>query len=145
VNKIIVVDDDYIELEIIDNALSSEGYRVIKLASGHSIVDICNAIRPFCILLDVVMPYKSGIEVYKELQNSYKTCDIPVIFITGSSELEEECARINKNINSFFEKPVKWDKLKTELHSKKDIDVEQIQLDRVQKELKEVINKLSSS
>lgn len=141
-SKILVVDDNDIELEILNELLTLQGYEVVELKSGHSITTIVEAIKPFCILLDVHMSYKSGIEIFKELQSFEKTKNIPVIFLTGDKDLEDVCFELTEDKDLFFTKSVKWDILSIIIKEKERGSIAKNQIQEIQNQLKDIIDKL---
>ena len=85
-NKILAVDDNYLNLEILVEFL--EDFEVFDTTDGYEVFDIVKNEKIDLILLDVVMPDIDGFEICKELKNDTKTKDIPIIFITSKSQDE---------------------------------------------------------
>ena len=76
---ILVVDDDPDTQELFTLYLAEEGYRVCRASNGEEALARARELRPFLILLDVMMPGKDGWEVLQELKLNAETCDIPVM------------------------------------------------------------------
>jgi DNA-binding response OmpR family regulator len=87
--KILVVDDEANLVEIIRMRLKQEGYDVITAADGEEGLKKARAEKPDLVLLDVTMPKMSGEQVLKELKSGEETKAIPVIMITGMSEVDD--------------------------------------------------------
>lgn len=104
--KVVVVDDNHIELEMLNNMLTDSGHEVVSLSSAHSIEKICEEVNPECVILDLMMPHKNGIEIYCQLQSNEQTKHIPVIFVTGSGSLRQQCSSISNQTATYLEKPV---------------------------------------
>ena len=88
-NKILVVDDDKSNLDIISHILKNE-YTVYVAKSGEMAVKRALDDQPDLILLDIVMPDMSGYDVLKILKENDITKSIPVIFITALGSVADE-------------------------------------------------------
>ncbi|UQZ88362.1 diguanylate cyclase response regulator [Deltaproteobacteria bacterium Smac51] len=87
--NILVVDDDRSNLDVLVHILKSD-YQVQVAKSGEVALKIANQYQPDLILLDVLMPDLDGFEVLTRLKESDVTRHIPVIFITGLVNVEDE-------------------------------------------------------
>jgi DNA-binding response OmpR family regulator len=88
--KILVIDDEGDILKLARTRLEANGYKVITLDSGENAVEFAKSEKPDIILLDIVMPGKSGYEVCKDLKFEPATCRIPVIIFTAYYPEEED-------------------------------------------------------
>ena len=88
-NKILVVDDETSNIDVLCHILRPE-YDVIVAKNGRSAMEKTIKHKPDLILLDVIMPDISGFEVIADLKQSELTRSIPVIFITGLDNIENE-------------------------------------------------------
>ncbi len=88
-SSILIVDDNLSNLQLIGKLLAFTGYKVTLTESGEAALEIIRNDKPDLILLDLVMPGMDGLEVCKKLKNKSETCNIPVIFCTGNSELKD--------------------------------------------------------
>ena len=88
-NSVLIADDDTLSLMDLGNILS-EDYKIYAVKDGISAVEKAKKSLPDLILLDIVMPGMSGFEVLAELQKSEITKNIPVIFITGHNNSNDE-------------------------------------------------------
>ncbi len=86
---ILVVEDDPQASELLTVHLSREGYRVAHAYDGQEAVEKAKTLRPFAIILDIMLPRKDGWEVLQELKTEPATADIPVIIhsIVNNREL----------------------------------------------------------
>ena len=80
---ILYIDDNEVDRRLIQKILTKKDYRVILSSNGESGLEIIQKEKPDLVLLDVVLPGMSGLEVCKQLKRNPKTERIPVIFITG--------------------------------------------------------------
>ena len=84
--KILVCDDEPYILMALTDAVEIEGYDCVTAENGKEALERAREERPDLILLDIMMPYKDGYEVCKELKDDELTRDIPVIMLTAKSQ-----------------------------------------------------------
>jgi diguanylate cyclase (GGDEF)-like protein len=88
-HTILIVDDETANIRALSQVLLPE-YTVFMARDGRTAIETAENVTPDLILLDVIMTDMSGYEVITELKNSDRTREIPVIFITGLSGVEDE-------------------------------------------------------
>lgn len=110
--KVLVVDDNLQNLELILAYLDDIDCETISAEGGQQALDIIENDPPDLVLLDVMMPKISGFEVCKKIKNNPKTEQIPVIMVTALSEMGDIERAINSGTDDFLSKPVnKWELL----------------------------------
>ena len=87
--KILVVDDDRINIRIISGILKQEGYTLADANSGEQALQIYASFQPDLVLLDVVMPGINGFETCRRLKELYGSACAPIIFITAKNESDD--------------------------------------------------------
>src|ERR1700689_414180 len=87
--RILVVDDDRINLRIIAGILRNEGYEISEAVSGEQALEAYAESRPNLVLLDVMMPGIDGFETCRIIKRTYGSTSAPVIFITAKSEADD--------------------------------------------------------
>jgi len=103
--SILAVDDNPVNLTYISTVLSKEGYTVYKAKDAASAKIEAVQKRPDLILLDIIMPGEDGFSVIKYLKNHSATTSIPVIFLTGQSELESKLTGFELGAVDYIIKP----------------------------------------
>ena len=101
-----VVDDDRDMRELLEMALTREGYEVKPAANGLRLVSTLHVDRPDIILLDVMMSWIDGFELCRAIKANPQWSDIPVVFISGRGSPDDirrgmECGAVD-----YFVKPL---------------------------------------
>jgi putative two-component system response regulator len=104
--RILVVDDNQDNVVLMRELLGSRGYEVLTAASAEDAQDIIHSQPPDLILLDVIMPGKSGYELCRELKQDPQTRLIPVVMITGLTDREDKIRGIEAGADDFLNKPI---------------------------------------
>lgn len=115
--KILIVDDNEQNCELMRDVLSSWGYDVDKAFQGTDALIYALATPPQLILLDVMLPGMNGFEVCRELKRNPKTEHIPVIMLTALNDVEDRIRGFKVGASSFISKPPNYNELKYILSS----------------------------
>ena len=102
--RILVVDDDMMNLVLVKHALS-EIYEVESASSGEEALRCIETEIPDMVLLDVEMPGMGGPEVAKMMKADEKFANIPIVFLTGDSDPETEAECLKLGADDFIIKP----------------------------------------
>ena len=103
--KILVVDDQPVNIQIIHQMLNAD-YQIFMATTGTQAISLCQNNPPDVILLDVLMPELDGLETCRLLKQQAELADIPVIFVTGMQNPEEEALCWEAGGADFVIKPV---------------------------------------
>jgi len=104
-NRILVVDDEPSNIQILAGILQ-EHYILSAATNGAKALELAAAQHPDIILLDMVMPEMDGLEVCRALKADPATAEIPVIFVTGMTDSENEERGLAAGAVDYIFKPV---------------------------------------
>ncbi|MEP6844518.1 MAG: response regulator transcription factor [Panacibacter sp.] len=104
--KVLIADDEKDILEIISYNLTSEGYDVYTAKDGNEALDMARKINPDLIILDIMMPYKTGIEVCQILRGDEQFKDTLIIFLTALSDETSHIKGLESGGDDYVSKPI---------------------------------------
>src|SRR5579859_1301977 len=104
--RILVVDDNPDNILLTRELLNARGYEVITATTGEAGIAAVHAQHPDLVLLDVVLPGRSGYEVCRELKEDPETRLIPIVMITGLTDREDRIRGIEAGADEFLNKPI---------------------------------------
>jgi len=103
--KILIVDDTRLNIKIMTDILA-DNYKIFSAGSGKEALDIAMSQSIDLILLDIIMPEMDGYEVCKRLKSNQQTKNIPVIFISAMTNVEDETKGLEMGAIDYIFKPV---------------------------------------
>ena len=115
--KVLVVDDYEPNLLGLRDLLEAAGYTVSTACDGPTALQTAAVVEPDLVLLDVLMPGLSGVEVCKALKHNAVTCLTPVVLISAGHDREQRLAGFEAGADDFLNKPVDPDELHTRVRS----------------------------
>ena len=107
--KILVVDDQPINIKLLQRKLERQGMEVLIAYNGHECLKIVRNTPPDLILLDIMMPEMDGIETCQHLKSNPVTETIPIIFITAKASKEGKLEGLNAGAVDYITKPIDLD------------------------------------
>ncbi|MDA8402880.1 MAG: response regulator transcription factor [Desulfobacteraceae bacterium] len=105
VKHILVVDDEEDILELVSYNLMREGYRVSCAESGETAITSVQSDPPDLIVLDLMLPGLSGLEVAKNLKNQKKSAHIPIIMLSAKGEEADIVTGLELGADDYVTKP----------------------------------------
>src|SRR5918999_1708510 len=104
-NKILIVDDEPFNLDLLEQELAEYDYVLERAGDGTEAVEKTETFRPDVILLDFMMPKMNGLEVVKRLRGSEQHKSIPVILLTAKATQEDKVAGLDAGADDYVTKP----------------------------------------
>ena len=103
--KILIVDDEKDIAELISYNLEKEGFFVLKAYDGEAALRKVKAQKPDLIILDLMLPEISGLDVCKAVRNSSETANIPIIMLTAKAEEIDKIIGLDMGADDYITKP----------------------------------------
>lgn len=104
--RILIADDEADILEIVGYNLEREGYEVITAKDGQQALDLAKREKPDLIILDIMMPYRSGIEVCNVLRSHPDFKDTLIIMLTALNDESTQIKGLDSGADDYISKPI---------------------------------------
>jgi two-component system alkaline phosphatase synthesis response regulator PhoP len=104
--RILIADDEADILEIVGYNLEREGYEVITAKDGQQALDLAKREKPDLIILDIMMPYKSGIEVCNLLRSHPDFKETLIIMLTALNDESTHIKGLDSGADDYISKPI---------------------------------------
>lgn len=104
--QILIADDEQDILEIISYNLTKEGYEVYTAKDGNEAIEKAKQIHPDLIILDIMMPKKTGVEVCQILRSQPLFQDTLIIFLTALSDEASQIKGLETGADDYVSKPI---------------------------------------
>src|SRR5262245_1442132 len=104
--RILIVDDNETNRDILIARLSTHGYELTQAADGEEALQAAKAQIPDLILLDVMMPKLDGVEVCRRLKSDATLPFTPIILVTAKSDTKDVVSGLEAGADEYLTKPV---------------------------------------
>ena len=104
--RILIVDDNETNRDILDTRLKTQGYELIQAADGEAAIAAVKEFLPDLVLLDVMMPKLDGIEVCRRLKSDGNLPFIPIVLVTAKADTKDIVAGLQAGADEYLTKPV---------------------------------------
>ena len=115
--KILVVDDESMNVDLLEAMLTDEKYDVISAKNGSEALEKATDLYPDLILLDIMMPGMNGYQVTRQLKDAPATRHIPIILVTALNGVEDKVKGLEVGADDFLAKPLDKAELKARVNS----------------------------
>ncbi|SMY37260.1 Sensor histidine kinase TmoS [Photobacterium malacitanum] len=109
--RLLVVDDEPVNLQILTNFLRLAGYRVQTAESGAQALALIAEQQPDLVLLDIMMPEMSGYEVCTTLRKDYSLLALPIIMLSALGQVQDRLKGFECGANDYLTKPFNKEEL----------------------------------
>ncbi|MCP3683642.1 MAG: response regulator, partial [bacterium] len=105
--NILIVDDDPVNLQVLENHLSLQNYKITQALNGPEAIKLIEGGQTFdLVLLDIMMPKMSGYEVTEMLRDSHAAHELPIIFLSAKNQVADLITGFTAGGNDFLTKPI---------------------------------------
>jgi two-component system sensor histidine kinase/response regulator len=135
--KVLIVDDDRINLRILTGILRPDGYTLAEADSGERALEVYAEFRPDLVLLDVMLPGLNGFETCRTLHKTYGAETAPVVFITAKSESDDVVEGLTAGGIDYLPKPFRPKevvaRIRTHMHNRLLVEQQRLLVDQLNK------------
>lgn len=103
--SVLLIEDEPNIIEAISFILSRDGWTVNTHSNGHDAVDVVHNAIPDLVILDVMLPGKSGFDILRELRDSDATINVPVLMLTARGQTKDREMAERAGVSRFMTKP----------------------------------------
>ena len=104
-NKVLIVDDEPFNLDLLEQELGDQGYIIETARDGEEAIEKVGSFEPDVILLDYMMPKMSGVEVVKWLKRDERYKSVPVLMVTAKGSQEDKVTGLDAGADDYIVKP----------------------------------------
>lgn len=110
--KVLIVDDEPVNIQVIRNYLSLDGHEILEAGSGQEALSLLDR-NADCdlVILDIMMPRMSGFEVCKTLRRNFSLYDLPVLMLSAKSQVSDIVIGFQSGANDYVAKPFEKEEL----------------------------------
>jgi DNA-binding response OmpR family regulator len=102
---VLLIEDEPNIIEAISFLLSREGWRVCTNSDGATAIEAVHREEPAVVMLDVMLPNKSGFEILRELRENPKTAELPILMLTAKGQKKDRELAESYGVSHFMTKP----------------------------------------
>jgi two-component system cell cycle response regulator DivK len=104
--KILIVEDNELNMKLFNDLLVAQGYDTLRLDNGIGALEIAKRDQPDLILMDIQLPEVSGLEVTKWIKEEEKLADIPIVAVTAFAMKGDEERILDGGCEAYISKPI---------------------------------------
>jgi CheY-like chemotaxis protein len=103
--KVLVCDNEEVLRALVRAALAPEGYDIVEAKDGDESVELARSVDPDLIVLDMMMPGRTGLEVLEELRGEERFAETPVVMLTARTQEADRESASTAGADRFLPKP----------------------------------------
>ncbi|OLC35861.1 MAG: hypothetical protein AUH81_09320 [Candidatus Rokubacteria bacterium 13_1_40CM_4_69_5] len=103
--KVMVVDDAYSDLQVMESILRSAGHEVVTYLDGEHLEEKIVVERPDVLLLDIVMPKRNGFDVLRGLRKDQRTKQTHVVVVSSKNQESDRLWGLKQGADEYLPKP----------------------------------------
>jgi CheY-like chemotaxis protein len=103
--KVLVCDNEEALRALVRGALDLGDYEIVEARDGDESLDLARSCDPDLIVLDMMMPGRTGLEVLAELRRDARFSEMPVIMLTARTQAQDRQAALDAGVSRFLPKP----------------------------------------
>ncbi|MBM3618033.1 MAG: response regulator [Alphaproteobacteria bacterium] len=104
--KILIVEDNDLNLKLFRDLLDAHGYETFETKDGMQVLNLARNVRPDLILMDIQLPEISGLDITRRLKADSEVKDIPVIAVTAFAMKDDEEMILSAGCEAYMSKPI---------------------------------------
>ena len=104
--RILIVDDNEMDRDMLGRRLERNGYAVREAASARGLLESIQKEPVDLVLLDIEMPEISGLNALKKLRERYRAIELPIIMVTAKDRSEDVATALKLGANDYLKKPI---------------------------------------
>lgn len=104
---VLLIDDDVVSLELITEAMKADGYDAVALTDPEQAIEVAVELKPDFIIIDIIMPNKSGLELCRDFKLNPATREIPIMLLSASDDVDHAIASLHLGCVDYLRKPIR--------------------------------------
>jgi two-component system, sensor histidine kinase LadS len=112
--KILIVDDEYLNVRIVQEHLSGL-YDMVSALNGHDALEMLASEHPDIVVLDLMMPIMTGFDLCQRIRERYSMDELPIVILTAKNRVEDLVQGLNLGANDYISKPFSKEELKVRI------------------------------
>lgn len=116
-SRVLIVDDDALNLQVLVNVLSTEPYEIETALSGAEALEKLQGGSFDLVISDIMMPHMSGYELAKRIRERFSISELPILFLTARQQREDIQLAFLSGANDYVKKPMEYVELKSRVNA----------------------------
>lgn len=104
--KILIVEDNDLNLKLFRDLLGAHGYETVETKEGKEALSLCREIMPDLILMDIQLPEISGLDITRKIKAESDIKSIPIIAVTAFAMKDDEEKILQAGCQAYISKPI---------------------------------------